>query len=151
MPGNRGQIMKTAMPDLTPVLSDEYRGQNGSNVCVFQQTSLAFSASNLLYPIGTKTTVKVTEEVVREVAELAQLKLDQDEVDALIAGMTNILDLAEQMQNVDTSDVVPVSNPLDATATMRADDVTEINQREKFQQIAPATEDGLYLVPRVVE
>lgn len=95
--------------------------------------------------------MEVTEEVVREVAELAQLKLDEAEIKTVIEGMTNILALADQMQSVETSNVPPVSNPLDATAQMRSDEVTEDDQRELFQSVAPSTEDGLYLVPRVVE
>lgn len=95
--------------------------------------------------------MKVTEEVVREVAELAQLKLDDAEISSLIDGMNNILALADQMQSADTANIEPVSNPLDATAIMRPDMVSETNQRELFQSIAPSTEDGLYLVPRVVE
>ena len=95
--------------------------------------------------------MEVTDEVVRNIAELAQLKIDDTELVELAAGMTNILELAEQMQAIDTSSVVPVSNPLDAVQRLRPDVVTEKNQREHFQAIAPETEDGLYLVPRVVE
>lgn len=95
--------------------------------------------------------MEVTEQVVREVAELAQLKVDKAEIEALKNGMQNILALADQMLSVDTSGVEPVSNPLDASQQMRRDEVTEPDQRELFQSIAPATEDGLYLVPRVVE
>ena len=65
--------------------------------------------------------------------------------------MENILELADQMQSIDTTGIEPVSNPLDATQSLRPDVVTETNQRELFQSIAPATDDGLYLVPRVVE
>ncbi len=52
---------------------------------------------------------------------------------------------------MDTSAVAPMANPHDAHQRLRADEVTEINQRDKFQQIAPLTEAGLYLVPRVIE
>lgn len=84
-------------------------------------------------------------------AELAQLKVTDEDLGTLAAAMQNILDLADQMQSVDTSNVDPVSNPLDATQQFRDDVVTETDQRELFQSIAPETEDGLYLVPRVVE
>ncbi len=95
--------------------------------------------------------MKITDDVVRSIAELAQLQVDQDEIENLAAGMKNILDLAEQMQEVDTSGVDPVSNPLDATQQLRPDVVTETDRRETFLAIAPETEDNLYLVPRVVE
>ena len=95
--------------------------------------------------------MEVTETVVKKVAVLAQLELDPHEMKRLMAGMQKILDLAEQMQSIDTKGVEPVSNPLDATQQLRRDEVTEKNQRELYQSIAPATEDGLYLVPKVVE
>ena len=95
--------------------------------------------------------MEVTETVVKKVAVLAQLELDPHEMKRLMAGMQQILDLAEQMQSIDTKGVEPVSNPLDATQQLRRDEVTEKNQRELYQSIAPATEDGLYLVPKVVE
>lgn len=95
--------------------------------------------------------MEVTEKVVRDVAALAQLRVKAVETAGLAAGMKNILDLAEQMQSVETDGVEPVSNPLDATQVMRADEVTESDQRERFQAIAPETEGAHYLVPRVVE
>ena len=93
----------------------------------------------------------VTEKVVRNIAELAQLKVDDADIEQLAEGMHNILALADQMQAIDTEGVEPVSNPLDATQRLRPDLVTEQNHRELYQSIAPATEAGLYLVPRVVE
>lgn len=95
--------------------------------------------------------VEVTEEVVRNIAELVQLKVDDADIQQLTKGMQNILALADQMQAIDTDGIEPVSNPLDASQKLRPDAITEGNQRELFQSIAPATEAGLYLVPRVVE
>ena len=95
--------------------------------------------------------MEVTETVVKKVAVLAQLELDPHEMKRLMAGMQKILDLAEQMQSIDTKGIEPVSNPLDSTQLIRRDEVTEKNQRELYQSIAPETEDGLYLVPKVIE
>ena len=95
--------------------------------------------------------MQVTDDIVKSIAELAQLQVSEDELASLAAAMQNILDLAAQMQTVDTTDVLPVSNPLDAVQQFRPDTVTESNQRELYQSMAPETEDGLYLVPRVVE
>jgi aspartyl-tRNA(Asn)/glutamyl-tRNA(Gln) amidotransferase subunit C len=95
--------------------------------------------------------VEVTEEVVRNIAELVQLRVDDADLKQLAEGMRNILALADQMQAINTEGVEPVSNPLDATQKLRSDAVTEENQRELFQSLAPATEAGLYLVPRVVD
>ena len=95
--------------------------------------------------------MEITDKVVLNIAELAQLKVGQDELHDLASGMQNILNLAEQMQSIDTSKVEPMANPLDATQMLRTDEVTEQNQRDTFQAIAPSVQNGLYLVPRVVE
>ena len=95
--------------------------------------------------------MEVTEEVVRNIAELVQLEVNDADLKQLAEGMQNILALADQMQAINTEGVEPVSNPLDASQKLRADAVTEENQRELFQSLAPATEAGLYLVPRVVD
>ncbi len=95
--------------------------------------------------------MEVTEKVVKNIAELAQLEVNQQEMNRLKTGMQTILDLAKQMESVDTNGIEPIYNPLDATQKLREDEVTEKNQRDLYQSIAPATEDGLYLVPRVIE
>ena len=95
--------------------------------------------------------MKVTEDVVKNVAELAQLELGAKEMKRLMVGMQKIVDLAEQMQSVDTKGIEPVSNPLDAIQQLRRDEVTEKNERDLYQSIAPETRDGLYLVPKVIE
>ena len=95
--------------------------------------------------------MKITDTVVKNIADLTQLTFDEDELAAIRTSMSDILQLVEQMQQVDTTGVEPMSNPLDATQRLRKDTVTEENQRETFQRIAPQTEDGLYLVPKVIE
>jgi aspartyl-tRNA(Asn)/glutamyl-tRNA(Gln) amidotransferase subunit C len=95
--------------------------------------------------------VDVTEEVVRNIAELVQLNVDDANLQQLSEGMQSILELADQMQTINTEGVEPVSNPLDVSQKLRHDVITEEDQRELFQSLAPATEAGLYLVPRVVD
>jgi len=95
--------------------------------------------------------LKITDTVVKNIADLTQLTFDEDELASIRTSMSDILELVEQMQQVDTTGVEPMSNPLDATQTLRKDAVTEENQRETYQRIAPETEDGLYLVPKVIE
>ena len=95
--------------------------------------------------------MKITDTVVKNIAELMQLRFDDAELASIRDSMGEILDLVEQMQQVDTSGVEPMSNPLDATQRLRPDLVTETNQRDLFQRIAPETSDGLYLVPKVIE
>lgn len=88
---------------------------------------------------------------IEKVAVLARIRVDDEQVSALENDLGNILDLVDQLSAADTSAVEPMAHPLDAVQRLRADDVTESNQREAFQAIAPATENGLYLVPRVIE
>jgi aspartyl-tRNA(Asn)/glutamyl-tRNA(Gln) amidotransferase subunit C len=95
--------------------------------------------------------LKVTRDVVGKIAELAQLQIRESEIDSVIEKMNQVLDLVEEMQAVDTNGVEPMAHPLDATQILRADRITETNQRDHFQELAPETQDGLYLVPRVVE
>ena len=88
---------------------------------------------------------------IEKIAWLARLSLDQDELSAREGAMSRILDLVAQMNSIDTTDIEPLAHPLDIKARLRLDEVTETDQREHFQQNAPATEDGHYLVPKVIE
>ena len=88
---------------------------------------------------------------VEKIAHLARLAIDEKDVPEYAQNLSNILDLVEQMSSVNTDDVAPMAHPLDATQRLRSDEVTESNQREHFQEIAPNVEDGLYLVPKVIE
>ncbi|MEX0941367.1 MAG: Asp-tRNA(Asn)/Glu-tRNA(Gln) amidotransferase subunit GatC [Pseudomonadales bacterium] len=95
--------------------------------------------------------MKVDREVVETVADLSKLKLEEPDIAEYIESMSRILDLVEEMQEVDTSNVSPMAHPLDTTQRMRADIVTEQNLRDEYQAMAPETAGGFYLVPRVVE
>jgi aspartyl-tRNA(Asn)/glutamyl-tRNA(Gln) amidotransferase subunit C len=88
---------------------------------------------------------------VRNIAHLARLHIDEDAIDQYTSDLSSILTLVEQMNQVDSSGVEPLANPLDATQRLRDDEVTEINQRDKFQQIAPDVAKGFYRVPKVIE
>jgi len=88
---------------------------------------------------------------LERLAALARLRIDPGEAPVLENSLGRILALVEELSAVDTTGVEPLANPLDAVQPLRADAVTEGNRREAFQAIAPAVEDGLYLVPRVVE
>lgn len=95
--------------------------------------------------------MKVDAGVVSLVADLAQLHLDPADLEEQIASMNRILGLVESMNSVDTDGIEPMANPLDATQRLRVDEVTETDQSEQFQRVAPETEERLYLVPRYVE
>ncbi|MAY14265.1 MULTISPECIES: Asp-tRNA(Asn)/Glu-tRNA(Gln) amidotransferase subunit GatC [Oceanospirillaceae] len=88
---------------------------------------------------------------VRDIADLSRLQIDEAQIAEYQKNLSNILDLVDQLSAVDTSSVEPMAHPLDAVQRLRADVVTEENNRDHFQQIAPQTENGYYLVPRVVE
>jgi len=90
-------------------------------------------------------------EDVRSIAQLARLQIRDSALGQLTTDLSNILALAEQMKAVDTTNVVPMAHPLDATQRLRDDEVTETNLRDKFQRIAPDVENGFYLVPKVIE
>ena len=88
---------------------------------------------------------------VKKIAMLARLKIDEADIPSYVTNLSNILDLVAQMEAVNTDGVVPMSHPQEAVQRLREDVVSEENQREAFQKIAPATDDGLYLVPKVIE
>jgi aspartyl-tRNA(Asn)/glutamyl-tRNA(Gln) amidotransferase subunit C len=88
---------------------------------------------------------------LEKLAVLARLNVDDAVFDEVSQGISDVLALVEQLQAVDTQGVEPMAHPLDALQRLRADEVSEGNCRETFQAIAPQTEAGLYLVPKVIE
>ncbi|HBX54267.1 Asp-tRNA(Asn)/Glu-tRNA(Gln) amidotransferase subunit GatC [Pseudomonas sp. UBA2684] len=88
---------------------------------------------------------------VEKIAHLARLGLNEDDLPQTTATLNNILGLIDQMQAVDTTGIEPLAHPLEATQRLRADLVSETNRRDAYQAIAPAVENGLYLVPKVIE
>ena len=88
---------------------------------------------------------------ITRIAHLARLELSEVEARALREQLNDILAMVDEMIAVDTAGVEPMSHPQDANQRLRADRVTEADQREIFQSLAPAVEDGLYLVPKVIE
>ena len=88
---------------------------------------------------------------VKNIADLARLAVSDENLDKYSSELSNILDLVEQMNAVDTDNVKPLAHPTDAVQRLRADKVTEENNREKYMANAPAKEEGLFLVPKVVE
>jgi aspartyl-tRNA(Asn)/glutamyl-tRNA(Gln) amidotransferase subunit C len=88
---------------------------------------------------------------VGKIAWLARLGVDESEFDNYARNLSDILVFVEQLNTVDTTGIEPMAHPLDASQRLRADQVTETDQREAFQAIAPNVEAGLYLVPKVIE
>lgn len=90
-------------------------------------------------------------EAVKKIAHLARLNLTESDIKLYAPQLSNILDFIEHMNQIDTTNIEPLAHPLDVEQRFRKDIVTEKDQREKFQRIAPKVEAGLYLVPQVIE
>ncbi len=88
---------------------------------------------------------------VENIAHLARLGVDAQDLDSYASNLSRILEFVEALGAVDTSDVEPLAHPIDMAQRLRPDAVTESDQRELFQRVAPSVEGGLYLVPRVIE
>jgi aspartyl-tRNA(Asn)/glutamyl-tRNA(Gln) amidotransferase subunit C len=88
---------------------------------------------------------------VEKIAHLARLAISDEEAEGYAVDLSKILDLVEQMNAVSTDRVSPMAHPLNMVQRLREDTPSEPDQRELFQKHAPATEEGLYLVPQVIE
>ena len=88
---------------------------------------------------------------VRRIAHLARLEVTAAEAAETLVQLNNIFGLIEQLQSVDTTDIEPMSHPLGGSQRLREDLATEPDNREANMRNAPAREDGLFLVPRVIE
>lgn len=93
----------------------------------------------------------VTRKDIEKLGELARLQISEETIDEVTSRLGDVLNLVDQLQAADTAGIAPMAHPLDAVQRLRADEVTESNQRDHYQAIAPATEDGLYLVPKVID
>ncbi|MBT3146933.1 Asp-tRNA(Asn)/Glu-tRNA(Gln) amidotransferase subunit GatC [Neptunomonas phycophila] len=88
---------------------------------------------------------------VEKIAHLARVNINEADIPEYAQNLTNILDLVDQMQSINTVDIEPLNHPLDAIQRLRADEITETNQRDHLQSVAPSVEKGLFLVPKVIE
>ncbi|MEZ5660112.1 MAG: Asp-tRNA(Asn)/Glu-tRNA(Gln) amidotransferase subunit GatC [Burkholderiaceae bacterium] len=88
---------------------------------------------------------------VRRIAQLARLAISEDEVERTLTDLNRVFELIEQMRATDTSALEPMTHPHEQPLRLREDLVTEIDQREALQAVAPETAGGLYLVPKVIE
>jgi len=95
--------------------------------------------------------MSLTVDDVNKIAYLARLGIDAQDTESYAEDLSGMLDLVAQMSAVNTDDVTPMAHSLDQTQRLRPDQVSETNNREAFQAIAPQVEAGLYLVPKVIE
>ena len=95
--------------------------------------------------------MSLTLEQVKRIAHLARIEISDDEALTTQGHLNGIFQLIEQMQAVDTAGVEPMAHAQDASQRLREDAVTEVDRRAAYQAVAPETEAGLYLVPKVIE
>lgn len=95
--------------------------------------------------------MSLSPEEVKKIAFLARLSIDEKHINQYSQDLSGILHLVEQMNAADTDDVEPMAHPQDTVQRLRNDVVTEVNQREKLMANAPLTENGLFLVPKVLD
>ncbi|MBT9099209.1 Asp-tRNA(Asn)/Glu-tRNA(Gln) amidotransferase subunit GatC [Methylovulum psychrotolerans] len=95
--------------------------------------------------------MSLTADDVNKIAHLARLGIDSQDIESYTKDLSGMLDLMTQMSKLDTSGIEPMAHPLDQVQRLRADAVTEADQRAHFQTLAPQVADGLYLVPKVIE
>ncbi|MGC0152836.1 Asp-tRNA(Asn)/Glu-tRNA(Gln) amidotransferase subunit GatC [Chromobacterium vaccinii] len=95
--------------------------------------------------------MSLTHQDVARIAKLARIEVGEAEIAATAEQLNNIFGLIEQMQAVNTDGIEPMAHPQDVSLRLRDDVVTETNQREAFQAVAPQVEKGLFLVPKVIE
>ena len=88
---------------------------------------------------------------IKHLCNLSKLNLDEEEQSVFLSQMQSILDMIEELEEVDTGDIEPMAHPLKMTQRLRVDEVTEFNDREKYQKNTDFAEDGFYKVPKVID
>ena len=88
---------------------------------------------------------------IEHLCNLSKLNLDEEEQSVFLSQMQSILDMIEELEEVDTGDIEPMAHPLKMTQRLRVDEVTEFNDREKYQKNTDFAEDGFYKVPKVID
>ena len=88
---------------------------------------------------------------IKHLCNLSKLNLDEDEQSLFLNQMQSILGMIEELQEVDTGDIEPMAHPLQMTQRLRVDEITEFNERDKYQKNTEFTEDGFYKVPKVID
>jgi len=95
--------------------------------------------------------MSLSHDQIRRIARLARIAIAPGEADALAARLNRVLALVEELRAVDTAGIEPMAHALELVQRLRPDEATEPDRRELYQSVAPAVQDGLYLVPKVIE
>ena len=88
---------------------------------------------------------------VTTISYLSRLKIDNDKEEKIINDLDNIIEFVDQLNEVDTTEITPLTNPLEKTAKTRKDIVTAKNLKKELLEVAPSANEDYFLVPRVVE
>ena len=88
---------------------------------------------------------------IKHLCNLSKLNLDEDEQSVFLNQMQSILGMIEELQEVDTGDIEPMAHPLQMSQRLRVDEITEFNERDKYQKNTEFAEDGFYKVPKVID
>jgi aspartyl-tRNA(Asn)/glutamyl-tRNA(Gln) amidotransferase subunit C len=125
----------------------------GAAACVVsgrRANVVIFTGCLVHHPVG-NAPMSLSADDVAKIAHLARLAVEPQQSEVLGRELSKILDLVAQMDAVDTSAVTPMAHPLEMAQRLRPDQVTEGDQRDRYQAHAPAVENGLFLVPKVIE
>ena len=95
--------------------------------------------------------MSLSDDQIRRLARLARIAIEEHESAPVRERLNRVLGLIDEMRQADTAGVEPMSHSLELVQRLRADEVSEIDRRAEFQAVAPAVEEGLYLVPKVIE
>jgi len=95
--------------------------------------------------------MSLTPDQLQRIALLARIDVSAEEAQGVAERLNQVLGMIDQLQAVDTQGIEPMSHALDVVQRLRTDAVTETDRRDDYQQGAPAVEQGLYLVPKVIE
>ena len=93
----------------------------------------------------------ITPDQIHKIASLAKLRIEDDSIEEISNQFDNIMALIDQMEQADTEGVEPLSHPQDPVLRLREDEVTAVDRRDQFMQLTEHNQDGLYLVPKVIE
>tara|TARA_B100000941_G_scaffold283590_1_gene253278 strand:- start:175 stop:456 length:282 start_codon:yes stop_codon:yes gene_type:complete len=88
---------------------------------------------------------------VTTISYLSRLKIDGEKEEKIIKDLDNIIEFVDKLNDVDTSNIEPLTNPLEKTAKTRKDEVTAKNLKKELLEVAPSANEDFFLVPRVVE
>ena len=88
---------------------------------------------------------------VTTISYLSRLRIDKEKEEKIVQDLDNIIEFVDQLKDIDTSNVEPLTNPLEKTAKTRSDQITAKNLKKELLEIAPSSNDDYFLVPRVVE